>query len=71
MHSTILGPVVQSVISLTSSLRVISLTILEDSIYNILIFCAEKMWVAFAMQKLLTFFQQNIPAYLHITWCKF
>ena len=39
----ILGPVVQSIVSLTSSLRVISLTILADSIYNILIFFAEKM----------------------------
>ena len=29
------------------------------------------MWVAFALQKLLTFFQQKISAYLHITWCKF
>ena len=37
------GPVVQSVISLTNSLRVISLTILADSIYSILIFFAEKM----------------------------
>ena len=36
-----LGPVVQSVISLTSSLRVISLTVLADSTYNILIFFAE------------------------------
>ena len=42
------GPVVQSVISLTSSLRVISLTVLEYSMYNILIFFAEKMRVAFA-----------------------
>ena len=25
------------------------------------------MWVAFALQKLLTFFQQKISAYLHIT----
>ena len=33
-----LGPVVQSVVSLTSSLRVISLTVLADSIYIILIF---------------------------------
>ena len=41
LHS--LGPVVQSVISLTSSLRVISLTVLADSIYNSLIFFAEKM----------------------------
>ena len=40
---TLLGPVVQSVVSLTSSLRVISLTVLVDSIYNILIFFAEKM----------------------------
>ena len=45
------GPVVRSVVSLTSSLRVISLTVLADSIYNILIFFAEKMWVAFALQK--------------------
>ena len=37
------GPVVQSVVSLTSSLRVISLSVLADSLYNILIFFAEKM----------------------------
>ena len=37
-----LGPVVQSVVSLTSSLRVISLTVLADAIHNILIFFAEK-----------------------------
>ena len=37
-----LGPVVQSVASLTSSLRVISLTVLVDSIYNILIFLLKK-----------------------------
>ena len=42
-NSTYLGPVVQSVVSLTSSVRVISLTVLADSIYNILIFFAEKM----------------------------
>ena len=66
-----LGPVVQSVVSLTSSLRVISLIVLADSIYNILIFFAEKMRVAFALQKLLTFFQQKISAYLRITRCKF
>ena len=56
------GPVVQSVVSLTGSLRVISLTVLVDSIYNILIFFAEKMWVAFALQKLITFFQQKISS---------
>ena len=37
------SPVVQSFVSLTSSLRVISLTVLADSIYNILILFAEKM----------------------------
>ena len=37
------GPVVQSVVSLTSSLRVILLTVLADSIHNTLIFFAEKM----------------------------
>ena len=37
-----LGPVVQSLVSLTSSLRVISLNVLVESIYNILIFFAEK-----------------------------
>ena len=37
-----LGPVVQSVVSLTSSLRVILLTVLADSIYNILIFLLKK-----------------------------
>ena len=42
-ESKVLGPVVQSIISLTSSLRVISLTVLADSIHNILIFIAEKM----------------------------
>ena len=37
------GPVVQSIVSLTSSFRVILLTVLADSLYNILIFFAEKM----------------------------
>ena len=45
MHN-ILGPVVQSVVSLTSSLRVILLTILMDSIYNILIFFVENICVS-------------------------
>ena len=37
-----LGPVIQSVVSLTRSLRVISLTVLVDSIHNILIFLLKK-----------------------------
>ena len=53
MESKCLGPVVQSVVSLTGSLRVISLTVLADSIYNILIFFAEKM------QKLPHFFSKK------------
>ena len=43
IYSKNLGSVVQSVVSLMSSLRIISLTVLADSIYNILIFFAEKM----------------------------
>ena len=45
------GPVAQSVVSLTSSLRVISLTVLEDSIHNILIFFAEKNVSSFCIAK--------------------
>ena len=70
-HCEDLGPVVQSIVSLTSSLRVISLTVLAVPIYNILKCFAGKMCVAFALQKLLTFFQQKISAYLLITRCKF
>ena len=40
------GLVVQSIVSLTNSLRVISLIVLADSKYNILIFFAEKMCTA-------------------------
>ena len=45
------GPVVQSIVSLTSSLRVISSTVLADSIYNILIFFAEKNVSSFCTAK--------------------
>ena len=38
------APVVQSVVSLTSSLRVILLTVLANLIHNILICFVEKMW---------------------------
>ena len=54
-----LGPVVQSVVSLTSLLRVILLTVLADSIHNILLFFAEKMWVAFALQSYSHFFSKK------------
>ena len=46
-----LGPVVQSVVSLMSSLRVISLTVLADSIHNILIFFVEKNVNSFCTAK--------------------
>ena len=51
VHPCNLGPVVQSVVSLTSSLRVISLTVLADSMYNILIFFAEKNVSSFCTAK--------------------
>ena len=57
-----LGPVVQSIVSLTSSLRgqlVTCFTALKPLKYFV-----EKMRKAFALQKLLTFFQQKILAYL-------
>ena len=40
---TYLGPVAQSTVSLTSSLRVNSLTVLADSIHNTLIFFQQKI----------------------------
>ena len=49
--SICLGPVVQSVVSLTSSLKVISLTVLADSIYNILIFFCWKNVSSFCTAK--------------------
>ena len=48
---SIQGPVVQSVVSLTSLLRVISLTVLVDSICNFLIFFAEKNVSSFCTAK--------------------
>ena len=43
---SILGTVCQSVVSLTSSLRVISLTVLADSVYNILIFFVKNVKIS-------------------------
>ena len=45
------GPVVQSIVSLTSSLSVISLPVLADSTYNILKFFAEKNVSSFCTAK--------------------
>ena len=57
------GPVVQSIVSLTSSLRGQLLKCFRTLKPNTLIFFVEKMREAFALQKLLTFFQQKILAY--------
>ena len=46
-----LGPTVQSDVSLTSSLRVVSLTVLANSIYNILIFLLKKNVSSFCNAK--------------------
>ena len=71
------GPVVQSIVSLTSSFRgeliKVSLTSLlrgqlvkpfTTLLLNTLIFFIEKMREAFALQKHLTLFQQKILAYI-------
>ena len=58
------GPVGQSSVSLTSSLRGQLIKCFTTLYPNTLIFFVEKMREAFAMQKLLTFFQQKILAYL-------
>ena len=58
------GPVVQSIITLTSSLRGQLIKCFTTLLPNTLIYFDEKMREAFALQKLLTFFQQKILAYL-------
>ena len=57
------GAVVQSIVSLTSSLRGQLVKCFTTLLANTLIFFVEKMREAFALQKLLTFFQQKILAY--------
>ena len=59
-----LGPVVQSIVSLTSPLRDQLVKCITTLRPNTLIFFVEKMREAFALQKLLTFFQQKILAYI-------
>ena len=58
-----LGPVVQSVISLTSALVVKMLTDLVSTVSNSVIF-AEKMWVAFANAKATHIFSAKMLAYM-------
>ena len=58
------GPVVQSIVSLTSSLRGKLVKCFMTLKPNTLKFFVEKMREAFAKQKLYTFIQQKILAYL-------
>ena len=55
-----LGPVVQSIVSLTSSSRGQLVKYFTTLLLNTLKFFVEKMREAFALQKLLTHFQQII-----------
>ena len=57
------GPVVQSIVSLTSSLRGQLVKCFTALLPKTLIFFVKKMREAFALQKLLIFFQQK---YWHI-----
>ena len=60
------GSAVQSIIGLTSSLMKNLLTVVAKvfSYISYIDIFAVKMWVAFALQKLLTFLQQKISMYL-------
>ena len=58
------GPVVQSIVSLTSSLRGQLVKCFMTLLPNTLLFFVDKMREAFAVQKLLLFFHQKILAYL-------
>ena len=57
-------PVVQSIVSLTISLRHKFVKQILAQVTNTLLFFVEKMWESFAVQRILTFFQQKIPVYL-------
>ena len=58
------GPVVQSVVSLTSSLVVKMLTVLLSTISNSQVFFWKKMWVASAFAKATHIFSTKILAYM-------
>ena len=65
LSGLIQGPVVQSIVRLTSSLRVVSLTVVADSIYNILIFFAEKNVSSFGLNIFLFHIFLNTSIHLH------
>ena len=59
-----LGPVVQSIVSLTTSLRRQLVKYMPTKLSNTLLFFVGNMSESFALQKILTFFQQKIIVYL-------
>ena len=63
MYLKHLGPVVQSIVSLTKSLVNDLLSLLVRLKSSVLIFFAEKMRGAFALQKLLSFFRQKMALF--------
>ena len=66
----ILGPVVQGIISLMKLLADNSLSFRVFTKLIALILFAEKLFEAFAMQKLPTFFRQKIAVFLCIKYLK-
>ena len=60
----LLGPVLQSIVSLTSSLAATMLTVLVSTISNSRVFLLKIMWIAFANAKAThIFFQKYISTY--------
>ena len=60
----LLGPFVQSIVSIMSLLVVKMLTVLVSTVCNSQIFLLKKMWVTFANAKATHFFSAKILAYL-------
>ena len=61
-HSELQGPVVQSIVSLTTSLVIKTVTVLVNTISNSQVFLLKKWEQLLQMQKLLTFFSAKIIA---------
>ena len=66
-----MGPVFQSIVSLTSSLVVKMLTVLVSTISNSYLFLLKKMCVAFANAKATQIFSAKILAYMPCLMMKF
>ena len=66
-----MGVVVQSIVSLTSSLRGQLVKSFTTLLPNTLMFFIEKIRGAFALQKLITFFQENMLEFIRHECLKF